>query len=290
MPNTDFVIEVTQMVNSVSQKADMLTFKETTGLNGKLSMKFYVAENTTSVMILAKMNGDQNKTQQAYLYKRWMNVPTVTSEENDRDKLNISLIGAPELNEKVRISVRAHPSQLENGACKKSVRYLVIVRSMIVETDVFDVCAEEKLIDILVTRFHVPSFKAIFYSLNGTDYLKTQSIEINVDDIFENQMTLQFNKKVAEPGEKVTLQVRATPGSVASICVIDQSVSLLKTPNELTSEMVVDKMNEFKLNSYYPSYDDTPRPFARRKMGYYSYGHWESSEARADLQVKEEKI
>lgn len=233
------------------------------------------------------MNDDKNKTQQTSLYRKYMNVPTASSEESDRDRLNVSLIGEPEINEKVKISVRTHPSETD---CKKGVRYLLIVRSMIVETGVFDVCAEEKTIDVLVTRFHVPSFKVIFYSLNGTDYLKTQNIEIHVDDTFENQMSLQFNKKVAEPGEKVTLQVRATPGSVASVCVIDQSVSLLKTPNELTSEMVIEKMNEFKLNSYYPSYDDVPRPFARRKMGHYSYGHWESSEAKAELQVNLKNI
>jgi hypothetical protein len=63
---------------------------------------------------------------------------------------------------------------------------------------------------------------------------------------------LNFSKSVAEPGQSVDLKIKSSPNSFVSICVIDQSIELLRTPNYLTNDLVSNHMNEMRLNAYYP--------------------------------------
>ncbi len=121
-------------------------------------------------------------------------------------------------------------------------------------------------------------------------------------------MSMTFNKDSAEPGTNVTLTVKSNPGSVASICVIDQSVALLKETNELTDDVVKSLVDSLKLNSYYPSdiQEDNTEPEPEnpenltmegdvtsepkivpqlQESTVYFNGYWENSQAQYDLRV-----
>jgi hypothetical protein len=80
-----------------------------------------------------------------------------------------------------------------------------------------------------------------------------QNVELNFDNLFENKMSMQFSKSIAEPGENVSLSIKTDADSVAAICVVDQSVRLLKEPNELTVDSVKNQLLSLRLFGYYPN-------------------------------------
>ena len=51
-------------------------------------------------------------------------------------------------------------------------------------------------------------------------------------------MTLEFNQNQVEPGENVSLQIEAAPGSYVGVVAVDQSVYLQQAKNQLTAQQV----------------------------------------------------
>jgi len=52
------------------------------------------------------------------------------------------------------------------------------------------------------------------------------------------QVSLKFSSPTALPGEKTSLNLKASPGSLCSVRAIDQSVLLLKPEAELNAAVV----------------------------------------------------
>ena len=51
-------------------------------------------------------------------------------------------------------------------------------------------------------------------------------------------MALHFDKKKAQPGDNVNVVVTADPNSLVNLLAVDQSVLLLKSGNDVTSDQV----------------------------------------------------
>lgn len=51
-----------------------------------------------------------------------------------------------------------------------------------------------------------------------------------------------------EPAENVSLTVRGSPGSVAYVLAVDQSVMLLKSGNDITQNVVTQNVTSANLN------------------------------------------
>ena len=55
------------------------------------------------------------------------------------------------------------------------------------------------------------------------------------------QVSINFDKTKAQPGENVNVQVTADPNSLVNLLAVDQSVLLLKSGNDITPEEVISK-------------------------------------------------
>jgi hypothetical protein len=89
----------------------------------------------------------------------------------------------------------------------------------------------------------------------------------------------------------VNLKLRSHENSTISVCVIDQSVELLKKPNELTNDLIESFIDTFKLSQYYPTPGIAPKPFFRRVVADmmslpFSGGYWERPPELIELNVK----
>ena len=54
-------------------------------------------------------------------------------------------------------------------------------------------------------------------------------------------MSVAFNKDTAQPGNELTLSVRASPDSFVAILAVDKSVELLGSGNDITEDEVSEK-------------------------------------------------
>ncbi len=68
-----------------------------------------------------------------------------------------------------------------------------------------------------------------------------------------SKLKLDFGVNTVEPGSSVDLRVSSKQNSIVSVCVIDSSIELMKTPLEVTDQLVSNFMKEFiqpKIESY----------------------------------------
>nr|XP_022294895.1 CD109 antigen-like [Crassostrea virginica] len=103
---------------------------------------------------------------------------------------------------------------------------------------------------VTLTAKMAPHSKMLAYYVRTDGEIVTDSISFNVAGVFQNQVSLSFDKPKAQPGENVNIRITADPMSVVNLLVVDQSVLLMKSGNDITQEEVVNEIN---------AYDTTPR-------------------------------
>ncbi|XP_065842282.1 alpha-1-inhibitor 3-like isoform X2 [Oscarella lobularis] len=72
----------------------------------------------------------------------------------------------------------------------------------------------------------------------GQKKLSAVNLNLPVTADSGNQMTLEFSQNQVEPGENVSLQIEAAPGSYVGVVAVDQSVYLQQAKNQLTAQQV----------------------------------------------------
>ncbi|XP_065842289.1 alpha-1-inhibitor 3-like [Oscarella lobularis] len=72
----------------------------------------------------------------------------------------------------------------------------------------------------------------------GQKKLSAVNLNLPVTADSENQMTLEFSQNEVKPGENVSLQIEAAPGSYVGVVAVDQSVYLQQAKNQLTAQQV----------------------------------------------------
>lgn len=101
-------------------------------------------------------------------------------------------------------------------------------------------------------------------------------------------MEISFAKNVTEPGKDVEITLKSKENSRVSLCIIDKSVELMGSTNELNQDLISSQMAAYRLYGYYPPSPDHNNgggdvmPFARKMwMG----GHWKTTASLRSLQV-----
>lgn len=274
--NTDFVIEIRQFVEVLEPQPPTKTYNGTTDINGGIKVLLDVADGVNSVEFNVRFatGSAQSFTLNAY---KWHDMYYTTHPTQNVEIIAANM--APALNSQEKIIFKRVN---ESVPCAKNVKYIIVGRSMIVQSGSFDQCQGDFELDLNITTLFTPSFNVIAYYLNQTSYLHVRNLEVNVNGLYENAMSLAFDRAKAEPGESVNLKVKASPGSKAAVSVVDQSVMLMGKTNDLTEEQVFGKFYELKLSPYYPTYEpEENNQGARMFMG---YDFWESPEPKHELQ------
>ena len=101
---------------------------------------------------------------------------------------------------------------------------------------------------------------------------------------------MRFDTEKAEPGDVVKLSVRAEPFSKAHISVVDQSVLLMRKPNELTDEMIESQIsNEYmsylRYLNYASSFHTHQKRSIQNELFYKLKGFWDLPDAYKTFRV-----
>ena len=105
----------------------------------------------------------------------------------------------------------------------------VVTRTFINEIGRFKLCAEHVL-NVYLGFLHAPKSDLIVYYVDQDNKLASQNYEINIANVYQNNIDMKFNKNASEPGEIVTLNIKSEPNSFVFVCVIDKSIEILGKP------------------------------------------------------------
>ncbi|XP_067663527.1 CD109 antigen-like [Haliotis asinina] len=96
-----------------------------------------------------------------------------------------------------------------------------------------------------VTPHMAPHARLLVYSILDDGEVIADSINFDVQGLFSNKVTLGFSRNESQPHESVDVKVSADPQSFVSLLVVDQSVTLLASGNDVTSDMVETELKYF---------------------------------------------
>ncbi|XP_051962628.1 alpha-2-macroglobulin-like [Xyrauchen texanus] len=83
-----------------------------------------------------------------------------------------------------------------------------------------------------------PVVQIVAYCVLPSESVVAESIHFNIEQCFQNKVSLQFSPAKAVPGEDNSLQLSADPGSLCGLSAIDQSVLILESGKRLNTEKI----------------------------------------------------
>ncbi|KAL3881063.1 hypothetical protein ACJMK2_033259 [Sinanodonta woodiana] len=153
---------------------------------------------------------------------------------------------------------------------RTEINYMILSKGSIVTSGTFDMGLEiKKSFLIPMLRVYSPSARILVQFVDPNGEIVADALDFSVDAPYENQVSVAFNRPNAKPGEDVSLEVRAYPGSDVNYLVVDKSVLLLQSANDITHTMVQEE-----LCSYDPMFQFSTRisqfPWSSPGMDVYS--------------------
>ncbi|XP_063427336.1 C3 and PZP-like alpha-2-macroglobulin domain-containing protein 8 [Mytilus trossulus] len=121
----------------------------------------------------------------------------------------------------------------------------IFSKGTIVQQGIFAMNQLSRKQTIHVTHEMAPSFRILVYYVRRYGEIVADAVTFTVKDIFRNKVTMEFDKKIVEPGQPVNLVVKADPGSLVNILAVDKSVLLLGNANDITANNVLTKLKGF---------------------------------------------
>ncbi|KAM6309766.1 alpha-2-macroglobulin-like protein 1 [Podargus strigoides] len=143
--------------------------------------------------------------------------------------------------QEVQVDYILDPNKLSSEADHVDFYYLVIAKGKILfsgEKQV-PITQREKLqgsfsLTLTIGNDFLPDLNLLLYTVFSDGEVVADTEEFEVEKCFRHKVTLDFSHKEEVPGSKVTLDLKAAPGSLCSVKAVDKSV-LLKNNNTLTA-------------------------------------------------------
>ncbi|PIC54696.1 hypothetical protein B9Z55_003841 [Caenorhabditis nigoni] len=131
-----------------------------------------------------------------------------------------------------------------------TITYQVMSRSNIVVSQQMAVNAEHATISFQATANMAPKSRLIVYAIiENSQEVLVDALDFKVEGIFQNQVALSIDKQAVEPGQNVKFKVTSDKNSFVGLLVVDQSVLLLKTGNDITREKVEADLENYDSNN-----------------------------------------
>uniref|UniRef100_A0A672R5R5 Alpha-2-macroglobulin-like protein 1 n=1 Tax=Sinocyclocheilus grahami TaxID=75366 RepID=A0A672R5R5_SINGR len=96
-----------------------------------------------------------------------------------------------------------------------------------------------------------PYAQVVVYTVLPNGEAVADSMNFPIEECLPNKVSLKFSSPTALPGERTSLNLKASPGSLCSVRAIDQSVLLLRPEAELNAASVL-QMLPVQISSGYP--------------------------------------
>nr|XP_039257927.1 CD109 antigen-like [Styela clava] len=100
-----------------------------------------------------------------------------------------------------------------------------------------------------VTNDMSPNVYVIVSFIRDDDEIVADSVRITVQATFENKVTITTNTDKTDAGMPVSITVNAAAGSFVGLRAIDQSVSLLKSGNDITKYKISRDLDKYGVSS-----------------------------------------
>ncbi|XP_053305998.1 ovostatin-like [Spea bombifrons] len=147
------------------------------------------------------------------------------------------------------------PEGVGEGATVATVYFLVMSRTQIVLSGQQDVDLTSSLngtftVDLPVSADFAPGADLVVYIILETELI-ADTVRLNVEKCFKNQVSLSFSEEQGPPASDVDLQLSAAPGSLCGVRVIDYSLILLQPYEEFTAENVYYSLRYGSLYGYF---------------------------------------
>ncbi|XP_038076709.1 CD109 antigen-like [Patiria miniata] len=94
-----------------------------------------------------------------------------------------------------------------------------------------------------------PSVTVMAYYVRNNGEVVADTVTIPVEEVFQNQVDINFAEYVKQPGENTTLNILAKPSSLCAYGVVDKSVHLLGGDNRITKEKVFKALEDLQLSA-----------------------------------------
>ncbi|XP_052770025.1 CD109 antigen-like isoform X2 [Mya arenaria] len=127
--------------------------------------------------------------------------------------------------------------------------YQVYSRGTLVDAGKILVSGKETTWRLPVTSSMAPRARVVAFYVRKNGEVVADSLTINVEGVFENKVSVSFNKTEAQPADKIRFDVKADVGSTVNVLGVDKSVLLLGTGNDITTSQVIGDLSDYSLKS-----------------------------------------
>ncbi|XP_033634885.1 uncharacterized protein LOC117296122 isoform X1 [Asterias rubens] len=99
-----------------------------------------------------------------------------------------------------------------------------------------------------VTPEMMPVARVMVHYIRKDGEVVADTMTFNVQQVFENEVTMEFVDEEALPGDMTKLKIQAAPGSLCGVGVVDKSVQLLGGDNQLKRSKVFSSLEKHQLS------------------------------------------
>ncbi|WAR21624.1 CD109-like protein [Mya arenaria] len=125
----------------------------------------------------------------------------------------------------------------------------VYSRGTLVDAGKILVSGKETTWRLPVMSSMAPRARVVAFYVRKNGEVVADSLTINVEGVFENKVSVSFNKTEAQPADKIRFDVKADVGSTVNVLGVDKSVLLLGTGNDITTSQVIGDLSDYSLKS-----------------------------------------
>ncbi|XP_046569098.1 CD109 antigen-like [Haliotis rubra] len=126
------------------------------------------------------------------------------------------------------------------------ITYQVLSRGTVDITDQVTVGGQNPVhFNVPITATMAPEAHIIAYYVKASGEVVADSLSFSVDDVFDNKVSIDFSKNDSKPHDNIDVLVSADPMSSVNILAVDQSVLLLKSGNDISTEQVLDELKTY---------------------------------------------
>jgi CD109 antigen len=240
-PKSDDIKDATGQYRSVTVTVLNQTIQVTLTETGFMMFELTITSQEYYIYMLAQ-------------YEDTLAGATVTASKNltpfrsrDQDNIQIVMAGTntaiePNTNVKFNVKTSKNVNVFSYQVLSKGT---IVLTKSVVELKASTDHSFTLSITVALAQTLSPTMTVIVWFVNENDELVADSLKVPVNGTFTNQVSMTFNKDTVAPGDSVNLTVNANKGSYVGILAIDMSVTLLKTGNDITRDMVSSELSQY---------------------------------------------
>ncbi|XP_041063636.1 CD109 antigen [Carcharodon carcharias] len=147
---------------------------------------------------------------------------------------------------------------IESSEVLNETNYQVVSRGQVV----FAGKSQLTTVELTPELSWAPSASLIAYYITEDGQIVSDALDLNVEGIFANKVSLSWSKDQVKPADNVSLSVSTSEDqSFIGVLVVDKGVQLLKGGNDLTEAMIIQELkgaakdNIASANGWYPDFN-----------------------------------